>query len=299
MVNICVLIVTYNRLDKLKICLDKYERQTRVPNTILVVDNDSSSETKDFLSKWISINTTIKKVVLTLDKNYGGSGGFYYGISKALEIGFDWIWIADDDAYPDEDSLDKLENTICSTNQQAICGCVYTSRGIDTFHRRSLQIKHNKIREINIPSEEYEKDGFKVNMFSFVGCALSRAVIEACGLPIKDYFIWFDDTEYSLRVNEKYDIICVPSIRIFHDVSSDNSVLSWKTYYGARNRLDMIRRHFSKKQLNREVFLYKLRLFKKMLTNHRYYLVLRDAFVDFKKTRLGVSEIYYPGRKIL
>ena len=46
---ICALIVTYNRLDKLKICLESYDKQKRKPDKIIVVDNNSNIETKYFL----------------------------------------------------------------------------------------------------------------------------------------------------------------------------------------------------------------------------------------------------------
>ena len=48
---ICALIVTYNRLDKLKKCLENYDKQKRKPNKIIVVDNNSNLERKNFLTK--------------------------------------------------------------------------------------------------------------------------------------------------------------------------------------------------------------------------------------------------------
>ena len=44
-----VVLVTFNRLDKLKISLDCYEKQTIKPDYVIVVNNNSSDGTTEFL----------------------------------------------------------------------------------------------------------------------------------------------------------------------------------------------------------------------------------------------------------
>ena len=50
--KIGVVIVTYNRLDKLKIALKSYENQKIKPKYILVVNNNSTDGTKEYLDSW-------------------------------------------------------------------------------------------------------------------------------------------------------------------------------------------------------------------------------------------------------
>ena len=295
---ICALIVTYNRLDKLKKCLENYDKQKRKPNKIIVVDNNSNLETKNFLTKWSLAKSEYEKIILTLDKNYGGSGGFYYGMRKALEIGFDWLWIADDDAYPDDDALFNLENVILSTNYQAICGMVYNSNGIDLNHRRILIEKKYSVKETCAEKENYDKKAFNIDLFSFVGTAMSKAVIEECGFPKKEYFIWFDDTEYSYRVRKKFDIICCSNIKIYHDSVEKNEGISWKNYYGERNGLDMCKNHYTRMQFFSKIIRYKLRIIKHYFLNKKYYFILKDAYYDFKRKKFGISNKYKPGIKL-
>lgn len=52
MKNICVLIVTYNRLNKLKKSLEAYDKQIVLPKRIVVVDNCSNDGTKEYLVEW-------------------------------------------------------------------------------------------------------------------------------------------------------------------------------------------------------------------------------------------------------
>ena len=294
---ICALIVTYNRLDKLKKCLESYDKQKRKPDKIIVVDNNSNKETKIFLNEWSLVKKEYEKIILTLDKNYGGSGGFYYGMKKALESGFDWIWISDDDAYPNDDALFNLENIILSTNYQAICGVVYNLNGIDLNHRRILIEKKYSVKEVCAEKEKYNKKYFNIDLFSFVGTAMSKVVIEECGLPKKDYFIWFDDTEYSYRVRKKFNILCCSNIKIYHDSIEKNDGISWKNYYGERNGLDMYKNHYTKKQFFLKKIKYKLRIAKNYFFNKKYYCILKDAYYDFKNNKFGVANKYKPGTK--
>ena len=108
--NIGAVIVTYNRLDKLKKCLAAYETQTYQPSKILVVNNASTDGTKEYLIQWEGDNTSpVQKYVLHMNENLGGAGGFAEGIRHMQDMEVDWIWIADDDAYPDEKCLEVIE----------------------------------------------------------------------------------------------------------------------------------------------------------------------------------------------
>ena len=291
--KLAVVIVTYNRLEKLKKALDAYDKQTRTVDKIIVVDNASKEDTKEYLKKWQSIDTKSTKTVVSLDSNLGGSGGFYYGMKKAKELGFDYLFIADDDAYPEESAFEKIENAIKKYHVEALCTRVTGQKGIDLAHRR----KHLKFKEIAYDISNYEKEYFECELFSFVGAILSNKVVDSCGLPNKEYFIQNDDTEYSYRVNENFKILCIPSINVFHDCDDINNKHSWKNYYGARNKLDMAKRHYTKIQYLYEKWHLKLRIMKNFFTDKITYRLYKTAYKDFKHNKFGISEIYKPGTK--
>ena len=143
--KIGVVLVTYNRLEKLKIALKSYEEQTVLPKYILVVNNNSNDGTKEYLENWAKDNSKIEKIVVNLDKNTGGSGGFYEGLKNSLELDAEWVWVADDDAYPKENAFEigknYIENYKNATEElSAICGEVLKSDGkaIDCSHRRRI-----------------------------------------------------------------------------------------------------------------------------------------------------------------
>ena len=59
--EIGVVLVTFNRLEKLKIALEAYERQTVKPKYILVVDNNSTDGTREYLENWKKEEKQYKK----------------------------------------------------------------------------------------------------------------------------------------------------------------------------------------------------------------------------------------------
>lgn len=295
--RIAILVVTFNRIEKLKKCLKSYEEQSILPYSIFVVDNNSSDGTKDFLLEWKQFKSTIKKEYLLLNENIGGSGGFYSGIKAVFDKGdFDWIWISDDDAYPSKNAFEILNKEIeFNTNYSVICSSVYDQDGLSEGHRKV----HNGSFWGKTPTfTDYQKDRFDICCFSFVGACIKKDVIKKCGFPEKYYFIWFDDTEYSIRINKTFRMLCVPTIIVFHDTSIERDwKYSWKTYYGERNKLFTIKKHQSKSKFIFSLIRYILGMVIHFFNDHKYFLSQIDALKDFYRGKLGKSCNHLPQKK--
>lgn len=292
--GIAVLVVTYNRLEKLKKCLLSYSNQTLKPKMIYIVDNCSTDGTKEFLYSWKNKSDVFVKKVITLEKNCGGSGGFYEGMKAVMNEEFEWLWISDDDAYPESNAFQEL-NKYKDSDYSVICSSVITDEGIDFSHRKVLKNDKNYFGN-PVSSDYYKLESFDISIFSFVGTSLRKEVINKCGLPIKDYFIWFDDTEYSMRVNKFFKILCVPKIKVYHDtIIEKHWKYSWKTYYGERNKLYTLKKHLSSKEFKRYIIHYKLGMAKHLFTDYKYFLSQKDGYKDFKNNILGVPKDHMPG----
>ena len=66
----CV-VVTYNRLNKLKVALEAYEKQNVVPQYVMVINNHSTDGTEEFLKEWKRKDCGFDKIVYNLQKNGG------------------------------------------------------------------------------------------------------------------------------------------------------------------------------------------------------------------------------------
>lgn len=244
--RVCAIVVTYNRKDLLRICLDALHVQTQLVADILVVDNASTDGTKQML-----VEQFPHVQVLSLSHNGGGAGGFHAGIEWAYQRDFDWLWLMDDDGRPAPDCLSRLleqqqPHSVLVPIQQDSRGDCY---GICEWQGTNVNVTYEVIAQKRPYIGPY--------VFAFVGPLVPRTVVQQVGLPNKDFFIWYDDIEYALRIIAKptMAIRVVPDAVFFHDFGGSVKVVrflgrtsirpqqpAWKGYYGARNPLYIITR---------------------------------------------------------
>lgn len=254
-VRIVCVVVTFNRLEKLKKAIYAYEKQSMPFDTLVIVDNHSTDGTEQYLEEWGKTNSKLfNKHVIHLQENRGGSGGFYEGEKYAMTLNPDWIFVADDDAYPEEKMIEKFVSYINFHNTDhvsALCASVVDANGNISLDHRS---RHHIYRSgyfgiIPIPQEEYQKESFELTMFSYVGTLMNVKALRKVGLVNPKLFIYADDGEHSLRLKKVGKIVCFPQIRIMHDCGAkevslnDDILASWRDYYLIRNQFNLYRKH--------------------------------------------------------
>jgi GT2 family glycosyltransferase len=82
--KIAAVVVTFNRLELLKICITALREQTRKLDEIIVINNSSS----DGSLEWFFEQNDL---TLITQQNSGGTGSFHTRIKTAYEKGYDWI----------------------------------------------------------------------------------------------------------------------------------------------------------------------------------------------------------------
>lgn len=101
------LIVTYNRLNLLKECIQAVLHQKMKPTNIIVVNNNSTDGTDNYLKKISNQLSNLK--ILNLNENLGGAGGFNAGFKYFIQnSSSDYLWLMDDDAIPNNLTLKNL-----------------------------------------------------------------------------------------------------------------------------------------------------------------------------------------------
>lgn len=245
-INYSVVIVTYNRCALLRECIACVLGQTIQPGHVVIVNNASSDDTGEVLDALAAGTPAL--VPLHLTENCGGAGGFYAGLSKAHELGDDWHIIIDDDAMLKPDFAQRLlENTQKFPEVRAFAGTVVEDGRIARMHRQRVQ--RPGYRFCSIPETAYENESFVCDTASFCGLMIKDSLIEQIGLPERAYFIWYDDTEYCLRIRRVSEIRVIPGAVLQHKVSGVAGEwprhYTWKDYYGIRNRIWMVQKHGS------------------------------------------------------
>lgn len=300
-----IVIVTYNRLTKLKKTLNCYQGQTQMPDTMIIVDNHSTDGTDNFLDVWQKEYAPFKKIVIHTEENLGGAGGFYIGQKKALEIGSEWVFVADDDAYPDEKMVEYFKKFVDNNdvrNVAAICSSVWNMGGTIVYCHRDYfaTVKTKYHKRWSSKPEQYDKDFFRIDLLSYVGSFLNVQALKSVGLVDPNYFIYYDDTEHSMRLRKWGDIVCVPKIKMIHDTDETTirdsvPIVSWRQYYLFRNELHALRRHYFCLGIN-TFWVYFRHLWFYHIEPEPIRKVMKDAFIDAFFCRMGKNKKYLPGR---
>lgn len=200
--TICAVVVTYNRKNLLKVCLDGLLSQSRPLDHIIIIDNASSDGTKELL-----LEKYLEKPIfdyVRLSENTGGAGGFSEGMRLGYQKGFDWLWVLDDDVKAHPDALDNL--LIYSDVSKCIHPRKYYENGQAYLWEHKYDLKKLKVIWLNDVSLE-DRDYAFVDACCFEGMLIHRSVIEKAGFPEKRFFIVGDDIEYGLRVNKYTNIL--------------------------------------------------------------------------------------------
>lgn len=207
-------VVTYNRKDLLGKCLEPLIKNNEI--NVVVVDNHSDDGTVNFLRK---IEEKYKKVkVLYQEKNIGGAGGFNIALKYAYENGYSYCWLMDDDTIVSQESFNNLKKAkeILDDNFGFLCSTVLYKDGNECKMNR---FKIYKKFYIESPLLKYGL--IRVTQATFVSFFINVKIIKEIGYPIKEYFIWGDDMEYSLRISKKYPCYAVGNSQVYHYTKSN------------------------------------------------------------------------------
>ena len=242
---VAAVVVTHNRKEKLTKCLDALASQTFCAEMdILVIDNGSTDGTGDAVSGYLK-DQIIDLKYFNTGYNSGGAGGFCYGIRKAVEAGYLYIWTMDDDCIPAPDALEQLmEYEMKHAGENGfLCSRVLWRDGTPC----SMNIPRGTVLRplnMNITGDPC------VKMASFVSLFFPAGVVREVGLPMKEFFIWTDDWEFTRRISRKYTCRMISASTVIHDmednrradISSDNDDRVWRYRYLYRNDVYLYRR---------------------------------------------------------
>jgi rhamnopyranosyl-N-acetylglucosaminyl-diphospho-decaprenol beta-1,3/1,4-galactofuranosyltransferase len=101
---VCAVVVTHRRPDELAKSLDALSTQSRLPDHLIVVDNDFFDD-GDGAVRDLVAGQPVPTTYLPSRRNLGGAGGFALGILHALALGAQWVWLADDDGHPQDSQV--------------------------------------------------------------------------------------------------------------------------------------------------------------------------------------------------
>ena len=213
---ICAIVVTYNRKKLLRESIESLQNQTVNNFDILVVDNASTDNTKEYISDLIDSQQILYE---NTGANLGGSGGFNFGLKAACERGYQYVWLMDDDTMPTPTALAELlkADQLLDGNYGYLASEVLFTDG------QPCKMNGQKIYKKWSDESQYIKDGLvRTIQATFVSFFLKTSTIEEVGLSYKEFFIWGADMEYSNRISKRHPSYLVGKSIVIHKTKDNN-----------------------------------------------------------------------------
>lgn len=276
-----IIVLNYNGFHDTTKCINSLLESNYKNQIIILVDNASTDNSAALLSKEFP---QIKMIVSKINTGY--SGGMNLGIRYALSNNSDYVLIANNDLVFEKNFLEPMVTLAESSEKIGI-----VSPKINQMDRKDLIFSagleydilrggtYNRFR--GMKSSQHALQIRKISFADGACLLVKKDVFEKIGLLSENYFMYFEDLDFSYKVGQKLEIFFTPEAIVYHKSGAGKS---WEDYsplyyfYYTRNRFV-----FFKQLKNPFVFLY-ITLFSAANAILKSYALFKALF---KKTSKG------------
>jgi len=258
MSKLAVVIVTYNGRQYLADCFSSIEKQTKKPEEIIVIDNNSTDGTQEFLGRF-KIKDLRLKIILN-QENLGFAKANNQGMEVVLKDGADYIFLLNQDTRLAENCLEELLKTAEGKNffaYQPLVLCYPQKNLIQTSGDRIHFLgfgysggyglppsakgyggSSEALREVDRRSSEALREEGEIKEIPYASGAtmfIKSEVLKEVGLFDEDLFMYHEDMDLCLRgrlLGKK--IFLVPQAIVYHQYQEKITPLKWA--WSERNR---------------------------------------------------------------
>lgn len=214
--TVTALVVTYNRFNLLLLTIGALLAQTRLPDRIVLLDNGSTDGTFD---KLVASGVDLSRVdYVRLEPNRGPARGFWQGMSYAHAGGADWVWVMDDDVVPDPDCLETMLAALPKLPPMDQIGFLQSRVvGEDGRSQNTPEVAW-RTDGTNYPDwERLLKDGIVViSKAALTSTLVPRATLDRFPPSAPDFFMWGEDSDFTLRVTAELPAFMIGASRAVH-----------------------------------------------------------------------------------
>ena len=210
--KVYIVIVTYNGMAWLAKCLASIPEDY----TIVVVDNNSSDNSVQFIEQNYPQVQLFKEA-----KNLGFGQANNKGIRYALQQGADYVYLLNQDAYLDDDTIDKLISTSKDYPNYGILSPIHTNKDktrLDQNFSNYLNYKNNSDFYSDFVLGKSIAEVYEVPFVNAAGWLIPKNTLKTVGGFDPIFFHYGEDDNYCQRVRyHKLKIGVVPNAYMVHD----------------------------------------------------------------------------------
>lgn len=213
---------------------------------VIVVDNCSEQNDLDKLKE-----ITDRATIIRSETNTGFAGGNNLGIKLAMDEDADYVLLLNNDTAVEKNAISILVNELEESNVSVACPKIlnYYDRRIINYAGGDIVSYKGAVRIDGIGQVDKGIFNKERNVTFAHGCCMliGMDTIRKVGYMTEDYFLYFEDTDYSARlIRQGEKIIYCPNAVIYHKESvSTNKFSDNYQFYFCRNRMLFVKRNIS------------------------------------------------------
>lgn len=248
--KVSIILLNYKGTKDTLECVESLEKIKYDNFDIIIVDNDSPDDSYEVLKEKLDS----KHILIKSEDNGGFAKGNNIGIEYAMKNNSDFVLLLNNDTLVEEDFLNEMLECYKRHKDAGIIGCkiLYESkRDLIWYGGGEINLK----RFYGLHYGEREKDSEEFNVEKEVtfstGCVMliPAEVIRKAGYLPKEYFLYYEDVDYCMKVQEAgYKIYYCPKSVVYHKVSASTGgeespfAVKWNT----RNRIIFMNKYKNK-----------------------------------------------------
>jgi GT2 family glycosyltransferase len=213
--HVTCVILNWNGWQDTIDCLHALQQSTYPQFSVVVVDNGSTDDSPAKIR-----DACPRVLILQSRQNWGFAGGNNIGIRHALVHGADYVWLLNNDTTPAPDALSALVAKAGSDRRigavASICYYAATPSKVEAWAGARVNLWIGYGRNTTVPHED---DWF--HSLNGTSLLVARTAFEDVGLLDEGFFLYWEDTEFCLRLRKKgWRLAAAPSSRILHKVNA-------------------------------------------------------------------------------
>ncbi len=240
-----VVTVNWNNAPDTLACLESLSHLTYPNYRLLEVENGSTDNSPERITEAFP-----QVEQLRIPENLGFAGGFNAGIRHALKNGAEFVFIVNNDTLAAPGLLEPLVEAASAPDVGAVAPLIFYADEPERVwsagagrSRWTLELTENHGRTMR-----FDSSAPPIAREFLSGCALllKKEVLEKAGLLDEGFFLYYEDSDYSLRLRQAgYRLLLVPQAKLWHKVSRSSlgSDSPGERYWMARSSVRFFRKH--------------------------------------------------------
>lgn len=288
-----VILVNYNGFKDSIECIESLLKTKNIDDIkIIFVDNASAKNEGTIIGdKFPCVH------VIRSDLNGGFSYGNNLGIQYALDNGYEYITLLNNDTVVAPDMFLQLEAYCSSSNISAPKMYYYSKSNVIWYGGGEINKKTGNAEHTYMNCDEVFNEKPQSCTFVTGCCMMIKAdTFLKVGFLEENYFMYYEDADFCIRLlRAGVGITYVPAAKLWHkvSVSTGGSDSPFSTYYMTRNRLHYVKENRDFFGMRPYIFSLVTRVIRMIQCKDREVRrAFKDGIVDHYKGVYGRSEKY-------